>query len=332
MRKGLVFGKFMPLHRGHQLLIDTALAECDDVTILLYDSTPAGDYPAMPVEKRLGWIRELYPQVENLFSIPDLIRGDNSDSPEYAGEYARQINDIFGEGYFHRVFTSEPNYTEFASELGALHALVDEARTLVPISGTQIRANPYRYRGFMDPLVYSSLIQKVVFVGTESTGKSTLAQTMAELEKTRWTHEFGRELWESQGLTGTFTDHLKMARRQYAREQAALRHSNRFLFCDTNAWTTLMWCINTYGVVDARLRRLAIDTIPEYIWIVCANDFDFVQDGTRELVDGKAELFQTLQIQMLRDLGVNFDYVGGSLDVRVEQVREILKIASPVPA
>ena len=41
MRRGLVFGKFMPLHRGHQHLIDTALSQCDDLTIVVYDSGPA---------------------------------------------------------------------------------------------------------------------------------------------------------------------------------------------------------------------------------------------------------------------------------------------------
>ena len=35
MRRGLVIGKFMPLHRGHQLLIDAALADCDDVTVVV---------------------------------------------------------------------------------------------------------------------------------------------------------------------------------------------------------------------------------------------------------------------------------------------------------
>jgi len=59
MRRGLVFGKFMPLHRGHQHLIDTALSQCDDLTIVVYDSDPAGDYTPMPIELRLAWLRSL---------------------------------------------------------------------------------------------------------------------------------------------------------------------------------------------------------------------------------------------------------------------------------
>ena len=161
---------------------------------------------------------------------------------------------------------SESNYDDFARALGAEPVVVDEARGTVPTSGTVIRADLHDHRGWMDPLVYRRLIQKVVFVGTESSGKTTLARTLAERLDTLWTHEFGRELWEAQNLTGTLADHLKMARRQYEREQAALRHSRRFLFCDTNAWTTLQWSLRSYGTADARLDELVERTVCEYRW------------------------------------------------------------------
>ena len=84
-----------------------------------------------------------------------------------------------------------------------------------------------------------------MFVGAESTGKSTLARTMAEKLEDTVADAFGRELWEAQGGQGTFTDHLKLARRQRQREDAAARHSRRFLFCDTNAWSTLHWSLRS---------------------------------------------------------------------------------------
>ena len=62
MKRGLVFGKFLPLHRGHQLMIETALSQVDDLTLLVYDSTRPGD-DRMPIELRLSWLRDLYPDV-----------------------------------------------------------------------------------------------------------------------------------------------------------------------------------------------------------------------------------------------------------------------------
>ena len=86
MRRGLVFGKFMPLHRGHQLLIDRALAQTDDVTIVVYDSEPPGAYPPMPLEKRLGWLERLYPQAEAIVPVADPLRdAPDADDPQARG-------------------------------------------------------------------------------------------------------------------------------------------------------------------------------------------------------------------------------------------------------
>ena len=189
--------------------------------------------------------------------------------------------------------------------------LVDAARTLVPTSGTVIRSDPYAYRGWMDPLVYASLIERVVFVGTESTGKSTLARRMAEQLGTLWTHEFGRELWEAQGGQGTFADHLKLARRQRQREDAAARHSRRFLFCDTNAWSTLHWSLRSYGTADARLHDLVDRTVGDYRWFLCDNDFGWVRDGTRELEGAAAEQFQRQHVEDLERRGIPYVTLSG---------------------
>ena len=321
MRRGLVFGKFMPLHRGHQLLIETALAQADDVVIVVYDSHPAGDYQPMPIEMRLNWLRQLYPQAADIVAAKDPHYGPDDDGV-YALEYAEALAYL---GKFDLVFTSETGYEKFAEKLGAKHIIVDAARDLVPISGTQIRENIYTHRGWLDPLVYGSLNQKVVFVGTESTGKSTLARRMAEELQTLWTHEYGRELWVAQG-GGTFHDHLLMARRQYAREQAALRHSRRFLFCDTNAWTTLQWSLMTYDAADARLYNLVEKTKDEYIWILCAADFGWVDDGIRELRGAQALDFQKTQIRDLKKRGIKFHTVDGPIEHRVKQVKTILNL------
>ena len=105
MTRGLVFGKFMPLHRGHQLIIERALAGSDAVTVVVYDSSPAGDYPAMPLELRARWISDLYPDVEAVVPLADPRREqDDGDEPKHAALYAAGVAFL---GRFDRVFTSE---------------------------------------------------------------------------------------------------------------------------------------------------------------------------------------------------------------------------------
>ena len=82
----------------------------------------------------------------------------------------------------------------------------------------------------------------VIVAGPPASGKTTLARELAYTYDTLWTHEFGREFWVAHG-GGTFADHLALAQTQLQREHAAARHAREFLFCDTNAWTTLQWSL-----------------------------------------------------------------------------------------
>jgi NadR type nicotinamide-nucleotide adenylyltransferase len=329
MKRGLVFGKFLPLHRGHQLMIETALSQVDDLTIVVYDSHRPDD-ERMPVELRLRWLRELYPHVEGILSLVDPLASHlDTDDPAHAEVYAEGVAFL---GRFDKVFSSERGYERFASLLDAEHVLVDEARTLVPTSGTVIRSDLYAYRGWLDPLVYASLIQRVAFVGTESTGKSTLARRMAEELDTLWTHEFGRELWEAQGLQGSFADFLKIARRQRQREDAAARHARRFLFCDTNAWTTLQWALRTHGTADTRLHDLVERTVDDYTWFLCDNDFGWVRDGTREMEGRASQEFQDQHVRALAERGIRYVKVSGPLEDRVAQVKASLGLRTAVTA
>jgi HTH-type transcriptional regulator, transcriptional repressor of NAD biosynthesis genes len=324
LKRGLVFGKFLPLHRGHQLMIETALSQVDELTIVVYGSERPGD-DQMPLELRLRWLRELYPHVESIVPLEDPLAADlDADDPAHAELYADGIRFL---GPFDKVFSSEEGYGRFAELLEAEHVLVDAARTLVPTSGTVIRSNPYEYRGWMDPLVYASLIERVVFVGTESSGKTTLARRMASELDTLWTHEFGRELWEAQGLQGSFADFLKIARRQRQREDAGARHARRFLFCDTNAWTTLQWAVRAYGTADTRLRELVDRTVGDYTWFLCANDFGWIDDGTREMAGTAAQEFQDQHVRDLERRGLTYVTVTGPIDERVEQVNAVLGVA-----
>lgn len=317
----------MPLHRGHQLMIETALAQVDELTVVVYD-TYINDHWAklMPASKRARWVADLYPEAHNIVTMPDIVDGsyEDHDDPKYAQVYADQLQFL---GPFTHVFSSEDYGDPFAEALGAESIFVDPTRDMMPISGTMLRENMYKYRAFVDPLVYRSLIQKVVFVGTESTGKSTIAKRLAEEYNTLYTEEFGRTLWidrAEQGVKPSYHDLLIVGQTQYAQEQAAALHSNRFLFCDTNAWTTMLWSQMYYQSADARLVELARRTKDEYRWFLCDNDFGWIQDGARELEGEKSHSFQATNWSALNKLGVDFDMLSGTLEERVSKVRTLI--------
>src|SRR3954454_4165217 len=94
----------MPLHHGHQLLIQRALEGSDALTVAVYDSSPPGDYPPMPLELRTRWFAKLYPGLQGVVPLPDPRRDANDgDDPKYAELYAAQLAFL---GRFDRVFSA----------------------------------------------------------------------------------------------------------------------------------------------------------------------------------------------------------------------------------
>jgi HTH-type transcriptional repressor of NAD biosynthesis genes len=316
------------------LLIEAALAQSDEVTVVVYDVfVDEYNNRLMPAQKRANWITSLYPQLHNVVVLPDPLSGDYTehDDPKYAKVYADQVKFL---GPFTHVFSSEEYGVPFAHAIGmGTHpVIVDASRELMPISGTEIRSDLYRYRAFVDPSVYRSLIQKVVFVGTESTGKSTLTAALAEEFDTSSTDEYGRTLWTEKidaGIKPTFHDLWKVGRTQYEQEQAAALHSDRFLFCDTNAWTTMLWSEMYYGTADARLYDLVERTKDDYIWFLCNPDFDWVQDGYRELEGDKAHKLHVAHRRKLREMGIDYQLLYGSREERMAAVATRLDVLVP---
>jgi len=331
--KGLVVGKFWPLHRGHQLLIDRALALCDEVFVVSYAKP---EHERCSPEMRDRWLAMLYPSVTRLVvddrALAQLCRvktvpprqvpgNDASDAThrDFVGWLCEQVLETKVDA----VFTSESYGDGFAAALEARfgasvrHECVDQPRIAVPISGTQIRSGLFRHRAFVDPRVYADLVPRIGILGGESSGKTTLAQTLAERLHTVWAEEYGRELWEQRDGNLCFADMLEIGREQVAREQRLAQGAQSWLICDTTPLTTSFYSHEMFGKVDPELGRLA--SRPYDLIVLCTPDFAFVQDGTR-----RGEAFRQEQhrwyVDQLRRRQLRHMVVAGSIANRVSAV------------
>lgn len=281
---GLVVGKFSPLHLGHELLIRRAMAACEETLIISY-SEP--ELPGCGSHQREQWLRTRFPQAVVLVLHNDLHTLPHNDAD------ALVHRQLMGWACTHllrrqvdAVFTSEDYGDGFAAELSRYfggrpvqHVMVDQARALVPVSGTQIRSDPHAHRALMAPEVYASFVQTVCFLGGESSGKSTIAEAMAARLQTVWAAEYGRELWVAQDGKLEYEDMRRIGEAQHQRERQLRGQANRFLFCDTSALTTLFYSREMFDRVDPALASMAGQRY-DHVFL-CAPDFDFVQDGTR---------------------------------------------------
>lgn len=348
--RGLVVGKFCPLHRGHQYLIDQALEQCDELVLISY-TRPAFDRCTAAARER--WLAELYPQARRLV-LDETRFATLAESHGWPGGPALPDNDAPAEvhrelvGWLcHRVldtrvdavFSSETYGAGLADALsryfddhrGRGHPAVasicvDRARATVPVSGTAIRRDPHGLRHYLAPQVYADFVQRVCLLGGESTGKSTLAQALAAQWDTVWVPEYGRERWEAQGGKLVFEDLLEIARIQLCRERAACARAHRWLFCDTGPLTTLLYCRDMFGRAEAELEQLATQSYDRVF--LCAPDFPFVQDGTRR-DDGFRREQDRWYRHELAVRGVAFDVLEGNLAQRLAQVGRLLDQAGP---
>jgi NadR type nicotinamide-nucleotide adenylyltransferase len=70
--------------------------------------------------------------------------------------------------------------------------LVDRERRAVPISGERLRADPMGSWDYLPECVRPEYVRRIVVTGPESTGKTTLAQGLAERLATTWVPEYAR--------------------------------------------------------------------------------------------------------------------------------------------
>jgi len=282
---GLVLGKFYPPHAGHHLVVDTAVSQCERVTVLVcYASTES-----IPLHLRVEWMREVHPDV-NVVGIIDDIRND-FDDPAIWDAHMKLIEHAL-DAAVDAVFASESYGDELAQRLRATFVSVDASRIAQPVSGTAIRRDAASYWRFLSPAVRAYFTKRIVICGAESTGKTTLAQQLAEHFGALWVPEYGREyaakkyresgvarvedmVWQSE-------EFAVIAERQLAMEEEAARTGAPILFCDTDPLSTLIWHERYLGSHSAAVESVVARS-RHHLWLLTHHDdVPFEQDGSRD--------------------------------------------------
>ncbi|PJJ59346.1 AAA family ATPase [Hymenobacter chitinivorans] len=278
MTKAFVFGKFLPFHRGHEQLIRFALRHCDQLTVLVC----ASDQETVPGPLRQQWIQETFatePRVR-----VQLLEYQESELPN-TSETSLPVATIWADRFRQLlpnctlVVTSEPYGELVAARMGIRHVAFDVARRQVPVSATLIRADRQRYWPFLPASVRPYYCRKVVILGAESTGKTTLATELAAHFGATLVLEAARDLIAD---SNHFTpDDLQQVVAEHTRRIAqAVRGGQALVIIDTDVHITQSYAHLTWG------RELAVSpavyaTHRADLYLYLAADVPFVQDGTR---------------------------------------------------
>ena len=144
------------------------------------------------------------------------------------------------------------------------------------------------------------MTRKIVIIGPESTGKSTLCEQLAQHYNTSWCPEYAREYLLKNGMNYNYDDLLTIARGQVELEekeiqsaagnpQLAKSHSlltthHLPLFIDTNMYVMKVWCEFVYG----KCHQYILDEIAKRkydLYLLCNTDLPWIKDELREYPD-----------------------------------------------
>ena len=148
---GFTIGKFAPLHKGHQLVLETALKEMDEVYCVIYDT----DIIDIDVKQRAEWIKKLYPKVHILYAY---------DSPKQYGLDETSVNiqmkylsNLIKDIPVTHFYSSELYGEKVANYLGIENRTIDLEKTTIPINASKIRSDYENNKEYLENFVYLSL-------------------------------------------------------------------------------------------------------------------------------------------------------------------------------
>lgn len=329
---GMCGGVYDPLHLGHKSVILQAANQCDKLYIVL--SVSNGDN--IPYQLRYRWLKQMTIDMENVEVLT--IFDKSEDKEHYDWEKGcEDVKNLIGE-HIDAVFVgSDYNYPHNPFSVNyADSEIVYINRDKINISSTQIRDNIYKYWDYLAPEAKEYYVKKVVVVGSESCGKSTLVRNLAKYYNTEYVEEKGREVCDFAGGIDNMipSDFVEILYKHKVDEIERTRKANKVLFIDTECYVTDYYLKLQFegdlGVADevSAISRLAHDIgkLNKYDLVIYLEpDVPWVQDGTRTYGEDevRAENDKKLK-EILKEVGLTYVVINGDYQERFRKSVELV--------
>ncbi len=328
---GFIGGKFLPLHLGHIHAILAASNMVDELYVILSSSKnrdrqlcERDGIKYIPDEVRLSWMGQAVNDLENVKLIR--IEDDQWDENYDWDSGAEMIKKAIGKKIYF-VFSSEKEYEKHFKKNfpGGKHMIIEPARETINISGTEIRKELYKHWDKLPEYVRKYFVKKVVIVGTESCGKSTLTKKLAKLYNTNLVEEIGRNYCDKYSNMLTKEMFNSIAMEHFLEQEEKASFSNKVLFVDTEATVTQFY-LNKYFPKEKFNLIEEIIKIQNYdLMIFLEPDVKWVNDGLRNEGEEKIRKNNNVEMKkMFKDRGINFVSLGGNYSERFNKARKLV--------
>ncbi len=192
-------------------------------------------------------------------------------------------------------------------------------------------------------------IKKIVVIGPESTGKSSLCEALSKHYQTIWCREYAREYLIENGKDYSFHDLLSIAKGQITLEENCIEEvreigeakgqnlenslldnpsdflSSRLLFIDTDMYVMKVWCEYVFN----RCHNFILEEIASRkydLYLLCDTDLPWVAEELREYPDehSRKELFE-IYLDILVNQEVPFSIINGQDNMRIANAIKVLE-------
>lgn len=161
----------------------------------------------------------------------------------------------------------------------------------------------------------SPTIRRVAILGAESTGKTTLARSLAVRYHTHWVPEYSREYMARNPGDYTADDIVRMTKIQVEQENELLRRSEKILFADTELIIAKVWCEDVFGFCP---EWIAEALVPNHydLYLLTANDLPWVPDPVRVNPQRRGYFYEWYRRE-LEQYGFAYEIISGRHEMRL---------------
>jgi NadR type nicotinamide-nucleotide adenylyltransferase len=157
-------------------------------------------------------------------------------------------------------------------------------------------------------------VLKIVITGPESSGKTSLAQALAQHFRAPLVPEFARTFLEQHGPAYVEKDLLTMAQGQVVVEERAQKSGPALVVCDTDLITVRIWSEEKFGRCHPWILQQTEQRVYD-LWLLCKPDLPWAPDPLRENPDDRDRLFERYA-DLLDALGKPYMIISGEGPLR----------------
>lgn len=320
---GMYGGSFNPLHQGHVMCIIKAANQCKELHIILSHGKNRNE---VNVRIRYRW---LYLLTKHIGNVKIHVLEDTADSKaNYTSEYWKSDSEIVKKMIGKKidiVFCGD-DYNDDSFYKKCYPESIIHYFKRNEISSTKIRSNPYKYWHWIPNVVRPYYVKKVLLIGGESAGKSTLTINLANYYNTNFVEEVGREISEKSGTDKMMIaeDFTEILLKHKIKEMESIEVSNKVLFIDTDCLITKFYMYflddKDQNYENNKLLADAISSLNSYDLVLFLEpDVEFVQDGTRNVeIEEDREKYSKQIKEIFNKQNIKYELITGDYDKRFE--------------